>query len=421
MHYSTGDTAWVLLSAALVLFMTPGLAFFYGGMVRSKNVLGMLMQNFTTIAVVSLVWVFVSYSLAFGPDIGGKGLLGSLHFFALAHATQQVPGYSGHLAQHIPPLAFVIFQMMFAIITAALITGSTADRMRFGPFIVLIVLWSLFVYAPIAHWSFSPNGWLYKLGTEDFAGGTVVEINAGAAGLAVAMVIGRRRGWPKSQMPPHNVPLTLVGAGILWFGWYGFNAGSALAANNLAAHAFLNTNTAGAAALLGWIVVEKIRGGKSTILGAASGAVAGLVAITPSCGFVDIYGATVIGLAAGVICAYAVSLKYKYRLDDSLDVGGVHLVGGIIGTLLIGLFGTSAIGGVNGLLYGGGGVLLMHQTVAVLASGAYSFAASWILAKIVDKIMGLRVTADQELEGLDTALHAESAYDFEGLLRSFGK
>ncbi len=310
---------------------------------------------------------------------------------------------------------------MFAIITAALITGSTADRMKFGPFIVLIILWSLFVYAPIAHWSFSPTGWLYRLGTEDFAGGTVVEINAGAAGLAVAMVIGKRRGWPKSQMPPHNVPLTLVGAGILWFGWYGFNAGSALAANTLAAHAFLNTNTAGAAALLGWIVVEKIRGGKSTILGAASGAVAGLVAITPSCGFVDIYGATVIGLAAGVICAFAVSLKYKYQLDDSLDVGGVHLVGGIVGTLLIGLFGTSAIGGVNGLLYGGGGVLLLHQTIAVLASGAYSFAASWILAKIVDKAMGLRVTPDQELEGLDTALHAESAYDFEGLMRSFGK
>ncbi len=412
MHYSAGDTAWVLLSAALVLFMTPGLAFFYGGMVRSKNVLGMLMQNFTTIAVVSLVWVFVSYSLAFGPDIAGKGLLGSLHFFALSHANQQVPGYSGHLAQHIPPLAFVIFQMMFAIITAALITGSTADRMRFGPFIVLIILWSLFVYAPIAHWSFSPTGWLCKLGTEDFAGGTVVEINAGAAGLAVAMVIGRRRGWPKSQMPPHNVPLTLVGAGILWFGWYGFNAGSALAANNLAAHAFLNTNTAGAAGLLGWILVDKFRGGKSTILGAASGAVAGLVAITPSCGFVDIVGATVIGLAAGVICAFAVSLKYKYRLDDSLDVGGVHLVGGIIGTLLIGLFGTSAIGGVNGLLYGGGGVLLLHQAVAVLSSGAYSFCASWILATIVDKTMGLRVTADQELEGLDTTLHSESAYDF---------
>lgn len=412
MHYSAGDTAWVLLSAALVLFMTPGLAFFYGGMVRSKNVLGMLMQNFTTIAVVSLVWVFVSYSLAFGPDIAGKGLLGSLHFFALSNANQQVPGYSGHLAQHIPPLAFVIFQMMFAIITAALITGSTADRMRFGPFIVLIILWSLFVYAPIAHWSFSPTGWLYKLGTEDFAGGTVVEINAGAAGLAVAMVIGRRRGWPKSQMPPHNVPLTLVGAGILWFGWYGFNAGSALAANNLAAHAFLNTNTAGAAGLLGWILVDKFRGGKSTILGAASGAVAGLVAITPSCGFVDIVGATVIGLAAGVICAFAVSLKYKYRLDDSLDVGGVHLVGGIIGTLLIGLFGTSAIGGVNGLLYGGGGVLLLHQAVAVLSSGAYSFCASWILATIVDKTMGLRVTADQELEGLDTTLHSESAYDF---------
>ena len=421
MHYSAGDTAWVLVSAALVLFMTPGLAFFYAGMVRSKNVLGMLMQNFATIAVVSLIWVFGAYSLAFGPDWGGAGLIGTLHFFGLAHSSQPVPGYTGTIAQHIPPLAFVVFQMTFAVITPALITGSTADRLRFGPFIVFVALWSVLVYAPIAHWSFDPHGWLYHMGAEDFAGGTVVEINAGAAGLAIAAVVGRRRGWPRSPMPPHNVPLALLGAGILWFGWFGFNAGSALGANTLAAHAFINTNTAGAAGLLGWIAMEKLRGGKSTTLGAASGAVAGLVAITPSCGFVDAVGAGVIGLAAGAICSVAVSAKFRMRLDDSLDVGGVHLVGGVIGMVLIGLFGTAATGGVNGLLYGGGLPLLGHQAVAILACGAYSFGATWVIAKVLDRLVGLRMTPEDELEGMDTALHAESAYDFGGsFLRSLG-
>lgn len=419
MHYNSGDTAWILASSALVLFMTPGLAFFYGGMVRSKNVLGMLMQNYVVIGIVSIVWVFLTYSMSFGTDWGGYGIIGTLHFFGLAHMTQAVPGYAGASAQTIPPLVFVIFQMMFAVITPALITGSTADRLRFGPFVVFVLIWSIIVYAPVAHWVFSPTGWLFKLGAEDFAGGTVVHINAGAAGLAVAMVVGKRKGWPKEPMPPHNVPFVLLGAGILWFGWFGFNAGSALGANVLSANAFVNTNTATAAALLGWILVEKIRGGKSTTLGAASGAVAGLVAITPACGFVNVVGATIIGLAAGVICSLAISLKFKVRLDDALDVGGVHLVGGITGALLIGFFGTSTIGGVNGLLYGGGLALLGHQAIAVVVVGIYSFVVSWILAKIIDKTMGLRVKDDDELEGMDTSLHAESAYEFGGsLLRS---
>ncbi len=421
MHYSAGDTAWVLVSAALVLFMTPGLAFFYGGMVRSKNVLGMLMQNFATMAVVSLIWVFGAYSLAFGPDWGGVGLVGTLHFFGLAHASQPVPGYSGAIAQKIPPLAFVVFQMTFAIITPALITGSTADRVRFGPFLLFVALWSVLVYAPVAHWAFDPHGWIYRMGAEDFAGGTVVEINAGAAGLAIAAVVGRRRGWPRAPMPPHNLPLTLLGAGILWFGWFGFNAGSALGANTLAAHAFINTNTAGAAGLLGWIALEKLRGGKSTTLGAASGAVAGLVAITPACGFVDAAGAGAIGLLAGAVCSLAVSAKFRVRLDDSLDVGGVHLVGGVVGMLLIGLLGTAATNGVNGILYGGGPGLLGRQLVAVLAAGIYSFVATWLIATLVDKLAGLRMTSEAELEGMDTALHAESAYDFGGsLLRAVG-
>ena len=421
MHYNAGDTAWVLVSAALVLFMTPGLAFFYGGMVRSKNVLGMLMQNFATMAVVSLIWVFGAYSLAFGPDWGGFGLVGTLHFFGLAHSSQPVPGYTGAISQHIPPLAFVVFQMTFAIITPALITGSIADRVRFGPFLLFVALWSVLVYAPIAHWAFDPHGWLYRMGVEDFAGGTVVEINAGAAGLAIATVVGRRRGWPRSPMPPHNVPLALMGAGILWFGWFGFNAGSALGANNLAAHAFINTNTAGAAGLLGWIAVEKLRGGKSTTLGAVSGAVAGLVAITPSCGFVDAVGAGVIGVAAGAVCSLAVSAKFRLGVDDSLDVGGVHLIGGVVGTLLIGLLGTMATNGSNGLFYGGGLGLLGRQALAVLASGAFSFAMTWVIAKAIDKSVGLRMTPEDELEGMDTALHAESAYDFGGsFLRSLG-
>ncbi|HVX22455.1 MAG TPA: ammonium transporter [Acidimicrobiales bacterium] len=401
MHINTGDTAWILASTALVLLMTPGLALFYGGMVRAKNVLGMLMQNFAAIGVVSLVWVWLTYSLAFGPDNGG--LIGNFNFFGLSN-TDNASGT-------IPTLVFVAFQLMFAVITPALITGSSADRLKFGSFIIFIIAWSVLVYAPVAHWVWAAGGWIHDRGAEDFAGGTVVHINAGVAGLAVAMVVGKRQGWPKRPMVPHNVPMTLLGAGLLWFGWFGFNAGSALGANNLAANAFINTNTATAAALLAWILVEKLTNGKCTTLGAASGAVAGLVAITPACGFVNILGSTVIGVAAGALCALAVRLKYRLKLDDALDVGGVHFVGGVVGALLIGFFGTAAVGGVDGVFYHGGWALLGRQGLAVVAVTAYSFIMSWLIAMAIHKTIGFRVTPEQEELGMDLALHAETAYE----------
>ncbi|MHB1487498.1 MAG: ammonium transporter [Acidimicrobiales bacterium] len=413
LHYNSGDTAWVLASTALVLFMTPGLAFFYAGMVRRKNALGMLMQNYVVMGIVSIVWVWLTYSLAFGTDWGGHGIIGTFRFVGLAHMHQTVPGYTGAAAQTIPPLVFVIFQMMFAVITPALITGSSADRLKFGSFVAFIVLWSIVVYAPVAHWVFSPTGWLFKRGAEDFAGGTVVHINAAMAGAALALVLGKRKGWPKIPMRPHNVPFTVLGAGILWFGWFGFNAGSALAANELSAHAFVNTNTATAAALLAWIAVEKLKNGKSTTLGAASGAVAGLVAITPACGFVNLFGATVIGVVAGALCALAVSAKFKMRLDDSLDVIGVHFVGGVTGALLIGFFGTASIGGRNGVFYGGGWGLLGEQALAVIVVTVFSFSVSCLLALLVKAVMGLRVSEEDEMEGLDLSQHEESAYDFD--------
>jgi Amt family ammonium transporter len=409
MKIDSGDTAWLLASAALVLFMTPGLAFFYGGMVRSKNVLAMLMQNYVTIGLVSVVWAVVSYSLAFGADIGG-GLLGGLHFAGLAHQGDPVPGLD---TLTVPPLAFVAFQMMFAIITPALITGALADRVKFGGFVLFVALWSVFVYAPVAHWVFSPTGWLNKLGALDFAGGTVVHANAGAAALAVVLVIGKRRGWPREQMKPHSLPLTLLGAGILWFGWFGFNAGSALAANGSAAQAFVSTQLATAAALLAWIAVEKLRNGHSTTLGAASGAVAGLVAITPACGSVSSMGAILVGLAAGAVCALAVSLKFKFGFDDALDVVGVHLVGGMLGALLIGFLADGAVAGAKhkGLFYGGGFAQLGKQALAVVVVVAYSFVVSYILAKIVQATIGFRATDEEEVEGLDSSYHAETAYE----------
>jgi ammonium transporter, Amt family len=413
----TGNTAWVLASAALVLLMTPGLAFFYGGMVRSKNVLGMLMQNFVAIGIVSVLWVLVAYSLAFSNS-GLGGFVGDLHQFGLGHMTQTVAGYTGPLAQSIPPLVFVAFQLMFAVITPALITGASADRLKFGAYCVFIAVWLILVYAPIAHWVFSPEGWLFKRGAEDFAGGTVVHANAGAAGLALAIVLGKRLGWKKDPMRPHNLPFTLLGAGLLWFGWFGFNAGSALGANNLAGYAFVNTNTATAAAMLGWIIVEKLRDGHATTLGAASGAVAGLVAITPAAGFVSPVGSIFLGFIAGAVCSLAVLLKYKLGYDDALDVVGVHLVGGVSGALLIGIFGTTrATGiGINGLAYGEHSFhLLRIQAEAVGAAVGYSFVATLIIAKIIDLIMGLRLTKDEELEGMDTVLHAETAYDFGGV------
>ena len=410
MHIDAGDTAWVLGSAALVLFMTPGLALFYGGMVRSNNVLSMMVQNFATIAVVSVVWAVAAYSLAFGPDAGG-GFIGTLHFAGLAHPEAPVPGL--HLT--IPPLAFAAFQMMFAVITAALLTGTGADRMRFAGFLAFAAIWTLVVYAPIAHWVFSPGGWLAHRGVLDFAGGNVVEIDSGASALALAWVLGPRRGWPRDAMAPHSLPLTVMGAGILWFGWFGFNAGSALAANGLAAQAFVGTQLAACAGLLGWVIVEKLRTGHATTLGAASGAVAGLVAVTPACGFVNSFAAIVIGLAGGVVAVLAVGMKYRFRYDDSLDVVGVHGAGGVVGTLLVGVFATQHVNsaiGARGLFSGGGLDLLGEQALAVVVTIAWAFVMTWFVAQLVQRTLGLRVSEGVEVEGLDTAVHAESAYDF---------
>ena len=398
------DTAWILASSALVLLMTPGLAFFYGGMVRGKNVLGMLAQNFVTMGMVSILWITGVYSLAFN---GTGGLIGNLHQFGLNHIWEQPTG----LSLTIPPMVFVAFQLMFAIITPALITGGTADRLKFGSWVAFSSLWLVLVYAPVAHWVFSPAGWLFKKGAEDFAGGTVVHANAGAAALAVILVIGKRKGWPKERMRPHNVPYVLLGAGLLWFGWFGFNAGSALSANTLSAYAFVNTNTATGAALIGWILTEKIRDGHSTTLGAASGAVAGLVAITPACGYVSPVGSIVIGILAGIVCCLATGLKNLFKFDDALDVVGVHLVGGVLGALLIGLFGTAMVNGANGVFYKGGWTLMGHQALAVVAVVAYSFIVTYILAQILDKTIGLRVSEEDEAAGLDLSQHAETAYE----------
>jgi Amt family ammonium transporter len=404
---NAGDTAWVLVSAALVLFMTPGLAFFYGGMVRSKHVLSMLAQNFAVIAVVSLVWAAVAYSLAFSADAGG-GLVGDLHFAGFAHATSAVPG----LQLHVPQLAFGSFQMMFAVITAALLTGAGADRMRFSGFLLFAGLWVLVVYAPLAHWAFSPTGWLAKQGLLDFAGGTVVEIDAGASALALVLVLGARRGWPREAMAPHSLPLTLLGAGILWFGWFGFNAGSALAAGHLAAQALVGTHLAACGGLLGWILVEWRATGHATTLGAASGAVSGLVAITPAAGFVNSVGATVIGFAAGVVGVYAVRLKFRHGYDDSLDVVGVHGICGVVGTLAVGLFATRTVNPVGRGLFDGGGLhLLGVQALGVVSAAAWAFAGTWLVALAVHKTVGLRVPHEIELQGIDMAVHAETAYE----------
>jgi Amt family ammonium transporter len=404
-HVDSGDTAWLLVCTALVLFMAPGLAFFYGGMVRSKHVLTMLAQNFAVIAVVSVVWMLIGYTLAFGH---GNSLIGNLHFAGFAHPDEPVPGL--HLS--VPPIAFATFQMMFAVLTTALLTGAGADRMRFGGFLVFAAIWSVLVYAPLAHWVFSPTGWLAQQGLLDFAGGTVVEINAGASALALVLVLGRRRGWPHEAMQPHSLPLTLLGAGILWFGWFGFNAGSALAAGNLAAQAVVSTHLAGCAGLLGWLALEKRLTGHATTLGAASGAVAGLVAITPSAGFVNSIGAILIGLAAGVIGLLAVRLKFRHGYDDSLDVVGVHGVCGVVGTLAIGFLATRTVNPAGrGIIDGGGLHLLGVQALGVVVAIGYAFVLTWIIAKVIDKTVGLRVEPHVELQGLDMAIHAESAYE----------
>jgi Amt family ammonium transporter len=411
----TGATAWLLASSALVLLMTPGLAFFYGGMVRAKNVLGMLMQNFFCMGIVAVLWVLISYSIAFGSS---NSVWGGFHFAGLGNLNEAVPGYTDAAAQVIPPVVFVCFQLMFAVITPALITGATADRWKFGPFVLFTGLWAVLIYAPIAHWVFSPEGWLFKRGAEDFAGGTVVHINAGIAALTVAFVLGKRRGWPRDNFRPHNVPFVLLGAGLLWFGWFGFNSGSALGANTLAGMAFINTNTATAAALIGWLIVEKIRDGHPTTLGAASGAVAGLVAITPACGFVSPMGSMLLGVLAGMICCLCTTIKFKLGLDDSLDVGAVHLVGGIFGALFIGLIGDqSATGiGVDGVFNGGSWELMRTQLIAVSSSLAYSAIGTFIIAFLINLVWKMKMTDEQELEGMDTVLHNESAYEYGGLI-----
>ena len=407
----SGATAWVLVSAALVAFMTPGLAFFYGGMVRSKNVLGMLMQNVFAMGLISVLWALVGFSLAFG---GNGGFIGNLDFVAMKSlgSLTQLPGYTGDFALVVPVLAFFGYQMMFAVITPALITGATADRLKFSAYAVLIGVWSVIVYPVVAHWVFSPNGWLFKRGALDFAGGAVVHINAGAAALAVIMVLGNRRSWPREAMPPHNLPFTMLGTGILWFGWFGFNAGSALAANGLAAQALVNTHLAAAAAMLSWLGIEKLRTGHFTTLGAASGAVAGLVAITPCAGFVGGVAPIIIGLAAGLLCFLALRLKLKFKIDDSLDVIAVHLVGGILGSILLGLFADTKVNslGFDGLFFGGGSKLLVNQVIAVATTFAFSFVVTYIVARILNATMGIRVTPEDELAGLDQSQHAEAAY-----------
>jgi Amt family ammonium transporter len=362
----SGDTAFVLLCTALVLLMTPGLAVFYAGMVRAKSSLAMLMQVFTCIAVVSVTWLLLGYSLAFDDDVAG-GLVGGLHFAGGLNLADDVPG----LSLTVPPVLFSTFQMLFAVITVALIAGAVADRARFGSFVAFATAWSVLVYAPLAHWVFSPTGWLAKAGVLDFAGGLVVEADCGAAGLAVALVAGHRLGWPREAMPPHNLPLTVLGAGLLWFGWFGFNAGSALAANGLAAQALLNTHLAGVGGLIAWAGIERLRTGAATSLGAVSGAVAGLVAITPACGFLDAGPSLLLGLVAGGCAFFAVQLKHRMAYDDALDVVGVHYVGGVVGVLFIGLLASSAVNPAvvhERLLLGGGISQLGRQAMGVLAA-----------------------------------------------------
>jgi Amt family ammonium transporter len=396
----TGDTAWLLVSAALVMFMTPGLALFYGGLVRSKNVLGTIMQSFFALALVTVLWVLVGYTLAFGPD--RAGLIGGLDFWGF-RGVGQAP--SDVYATTTPHVAFGMYQLMFAIITPALITGAVAERMKFSGYVLFLALWSLLIYSPLAHWVWG-GGWIGALGALDFAGGTVVHISAGSAALAAILYLGRRKGFGSRGFVPHNVPMVVTGAAILWFGWFGFNAGSALAANGLAASAFAATHIATAAAVIGWLVPEVIRHGRPTTIGAATGAVAGLVAITPAAGFVEPWAALLIGLAAGVVCFTAVDLKSKLGYDDSLDVVGVHMVGGIVGALLTGVLASTAINALSE------GANLGAQALGVGATLVFSFGGTLIILKVVDLLVGVRVTEEEEDTGLDLSQHAEVGYTF---------
>ncbi|MDV6283189.1 ammonium transporter [Rhodococcus jostii] len=400
-----GATAWLLISTALVLLMTPGLALFYGGMVRSTGVLNMIMMSFVSIALVTVAWLVAGYSLIFGDDIGG-GLIGGLeHLGMVGIDPTTVHG-------QVPEILFATFQLTFAIITAALISGAIADRAKFSAWMIFVPVWALVVYAPVAHWVWNPQGWIAQFGALDYAGGLVVEIVSGASGLALALVLGPRLGFRSESMRPHNLPLVLLGVGLLWFGWFGFNAGSALAADGTAAAIFLNTLVAGCTGLLGWLLVEQKRDGHPTTFGAASGVVAGLVAITPSCGTVSMVGALIVGAVAGVVCSFAVGWKFRLGYDDSLDVVGVHLMGGIVGTLLIGLLATAVMtDGPEGLFYGGGFAQLGKQLLAVVVVALYAFGVTYALGKLIDRIFGFRVSAEDESSGIDLALHAESAYE----------
>lgn len=403
---NAGDTAFVLMSAALVMLMTPGVALFYGGMVRTKNVLGTLMQCFIILGLVTLEWVLWGYSLSFGPDHGG--IIGGLDWLGLKGVGMQPsPDYGSN----IPHLAFMIFQCMFAVITPALIVGAFAERMKFSAFLLFTSLWVTIVYTPVAHWVWGTGGWMAKMGALDFAGGTVVHINSGISALAAALLIGRRLGYGRAAFIPHNLPMTIMGAALLWFGWFGFNAGSALACDGLAANAFVVTHIASAAAALSWMTFEWLRSKKPTTLGVVSGAVAGLVAITPASGFVGPISAMIIGIGAGAICYGGVLLKSKLRYDDSLDVVGIHGLGGIWGALSTGLFASTAINpnGANGLFFGNPGQLWI-QFVSVIATMAFAFVMTVIILKIIDLVVGLRITKEEEERGMDISLHDEAGY-----------
>ncbi|BCJ42486.1 ammonium transporter [Actinoplanes ianthinogenes] len=423
MEINTGNTAWLLLSSALVLLMTPGLALFYGGLNRSKGVLNMMMMSFSCIGLVSILWIIYGFTLAFGVNssAGLNNFLGNFDYLGtpVGKITEEWLFFGANTG--IPTYAFLVFQMMFAIITVALISGSVSDRMKFGGWVLFAIAWFTIVYVPVAHWVWGGGFIGAKIRALDFAGGTAVHINAGAAALALALVLGKRVGWPKENMRPHNVPFVALGAGLLWFGWFGFNAGSELTVDGTTVFAFINTQVATAAALVGWVIVEWLRDGKPTLVGASSGAIAGLVAITPACGFIAPLPAAILGIVAGAVCALAVGLKYKLGYDDSLDVVGVHFVGGWLGSLAIGFFATDAVNsGItdpkilnasNGLFYGGGATQLGRQFLGSLSVTVYSFAIAAILALILKAIKLHRISAEAEVGGIDIADHGETAYE----------
>jgi Amt family ammonium transporter len=402
----TGDTAWLLMSSALVMIMLPGLALFYGGLVRRKNVLSTIMHSFFGLALVSVVWVVIGFTLAFGPDVNGLGLIGGLDF-TLFNGVGLEP--STVYAVTVPFVLFAAFQLMFAAITPALITGAFAERKRFGAFVLFTILWSVLVYSPIAHWVWSPDGWLFKLGALDFAGGTVVHLSSGISALIVALLIGKRTSNGEA-FTPHDVPMTVLGAGLLWFGWFGFNAGSAVTAGGLAASAFIVTNTAAAAATITWVLASYLRSRKVSVIGAACGAVAGLVAITPASGFVSVGGALVIGLIAGGLCFSATLLRERIKVDDALDVFAVHGVGGAFGAIATGVFATALVQPAYTGLLEGNAQQLVNQLIAVGATIAYAVVATFVIVKLVDAILGIRVKAADEAAGLDLSVHGEVAY-----------